>query len=60
MIHFDGRMWSDGDIRVFIYLSYLFCFLYVVKFAATHLQNMGVGIELWTILMVCPFSNLSR
>jgi hypothetical protein len=46
MIHFDGRMWSDGDIRVFIYLSYLFCFLYVVKFAATHLQNMGVGIAL--------------
>ena len=43
------------------YISILFIlFLDDVKFAATHLQNMGVGIVLWTILMVCPFMILSR
>jgi hypothetical protein len=36
-----------------IYISILFIlFLVDVKFAATHLQNIGVGIALWTILMV--------
>ena len=45
MIHFACRMWSDGDIRVYIFILVIL-FLYVVKFAATHLQNMGVGIAL--------------
>ena len=50
------------ECMVVYYISILFILFLdgVVKFAATHLQNMGVGIVLWTILMVCPFMTLSR
>ncbi len=43
-----------------IYISILFILFLDVKFAATHLQNMGVGIALCTILMVRPLTILSR
>lgn len=49
-------------IRIFIYLliSGRWLLLLLLKFAATHLQKIGVGIVLWTILMDWPLMILSR